>query len=59
MDNIETSTRTADGSSAPRWRSATVVAVAASLPFLRTLAYPFGYDEGAIIAAKKSLHSPA
>ena len=59
MDNIETSTRTADGPSAPRWRWATVVAVAAALPFLRTLAYPFVYDDGAIIAANKALHSPA
>ena len=38
---------------------ATVVAVAAALPFLRTLAYPFVYDDGAIIAANPALHSRA
>ena len=59
MDNIETSTRTAHVPNRLGWLIATVVAVAAALPFLRTLAYPFVYDDGAIIAANPALHSRA
>ena len=33
-----------------RWM-AIVVGIAAALPYLRTLAYPFVYDDGSIIVA--------
>lgn len=59
MDRIETSTPTAPGPSRPKWWMAAVVVVAAALPYLRTLAFPFVYDDGAIIAANPALHSPS
>src|SRR6185312_12124675 len=41
-----------------RWM-AILVGTVAALPYLRTLAYPFVYDDGSIIVANTALHTPA
>lgn len=38
---------------------AAVIAVVAALPYLRTLGYPFVYDDGPIIAGNRALQTPA
>lgn len=45
--------------SPPRRWMAIVVGIVAALPYLRTLAYPFVYDDGSIIVANTALHTPA